>query len=115
MRSPTTKVKCGSLGVDNLPILLLISACIAITWSSDVVDLGKARTRKTYRKEGCLNIFRDCFRKASTPHGRRSCVLLYAKCSIQSKNADDGFQSLRREYKAQLDFFQDVIQGVKWW
>ncbi|KAL5005779.1 hypothetical protein ScPMuIL_016937 [Solemya velum] len=94
-------------------ILLLIAACISITWSSEVIDFEKEVNKRTYR-ERCPKEVNVCFRKASTPRKRRYCVLHFAKC-IQSGLAADSFQALRREYKAALNFFQILRRDVDWW
>ncbi|KAL5020470.1 hypothetical protein ScPMuIL_003362 [Solemya velum] len=101
--------------MEVLSILLLISACISITWSSNVIDLRKEKEKRIFREQSCLNIFRHCFKNADTPRRRRYCVLLFSKCTIEKYDMDDGFQSLRREYKEHLDFFQGAFEDAKWW
>ncbi|KAL5022209.1 hypothetical protein ScPMuIL_001364 [Solemya velum] len=93
----------NTMGV--LAILLLFSVCISITWSSDVIDLEKARKRKAL--ECCPCEMRDCLADAKTPRQKRHCVFHFVKC-IRSALGDDSFQSLRRHYKKALDRFQGV-------
>ncbi|KAL5005679.1 hypothetical protein ScPMuIL_016837 [Solemya velum] len=100
--------------IEVLTILLLILACISITWPSNVIDLEQERNKRNKKtSESCIGVFYECYWNASTPRRRRYCVLRFAKCSIQSENIDDSFQRLRREYKAQLDFFQELFD-VDW-
>ncbi|KAL5011087.1 hypothetical protein ScPMuIL_013392 [Solemya velum] len=92
--------------IEVLSFILLIAACVSITWSSEAINVKKYRGI-------CAKEFTGCFMNAGAPRKRRLCVLHFAKC-VQSIIRDYSFQGLRREYKEALDYFRQR-RDVDWW
>ncbi|KAL5005620.1 hypothetical protein ScPMuIL_016778 [Solemya velum] len=88
--------------------VLLISACVSITWSSNVIDFEQERSKRAYAVR-CTETFSTCFVNSSTPRGRRYCVMQLAQC-LQRGVGDGSFVGLRRTYKEALEFCQKRLR-----